>query len=86
MVKMYNQTAAALVEFESVYHAAWMDEVSKLDYGWFFGSDLIYCSLLSCIMVTCHNFKYFLPILLYNSLEYYTAGSSPKDWKISCQL
>ncbi|XP_045906997.1 dynein axonemal heavy chain 8-like isoform X1 [Micropterus dolomieu] len=32
VVKMYNQTAAALVEFESVYHAAWMGEVSKLDY------------------------------------------------------
>ncbi|KAM7379582.1 hypothetical protein PAMP_005128 [Pampus punctatissimus] len=32
VVKMYNQTAAALVEFESVYHRAWMSEVSKLDY------------------------------------------------------
>ncbi len=41
MVKMYNQTAAVLVEFECVYHRAWMDEVSKLDYGWFSGSDLI---------------------------------------------
>ncbi|CAK6957757.1 dynein axonemal heavy chain 8-like [Scomber scombrus] len=36
VVKMYNQTAAAFVEFESVYHIAWMNEVSKLDYGWFF--------------------------------------------------
>uniref|UniRef100_A0A4W6EG55 Dynein axonemal heavy chain 8 n=1 Tax=Lates calcarifer TaxID=8187 RepID=A0A4W6EG55_LATCA len=32
VVKMYNQTAAAFVEFESVYHRAWMGEVSKLDY------------------------------------------------------
>ncbi|KAM9349881.1 dynein axonemal heavy chain 8-like [Symphorus nematophorus] len=32
VVKMYNQTASVLVEFESVYHRAWMDEVSKLDY------------------------------------------------------
>ncbi|XP_062284222.1 dynein axonemal heavy chain 8-like [Scomber scombrus] len=32
VVKMYNQTAAAFVEFESVYHIAWMNEVSKLDY------------------------------------------------------
>ncbi|KAI4809667.1 hypothetical protein KUCAC02_018534 [Chaenocephalus aceratus] len=32
VVKMYNQTAAAFLEFESVYHRAWMTEVSKLDY------------------------------------------------------
>ncbi|XP_051284477.1 dynein axonemal heavy chain 8-like [Dicentrarchus labrax] len=32
VVKMYNQTAAALVQFELAYHRAWMDEVSKLDY------------------------------------------------------
>ncbi|XP_078119766.1 dynein axonemal heavy chain 8-like [Sander vitreus] len=32
VVKMYNQTAAAFVKFESVYHRAWMIEVSKLDY------------------------------------------------------
>ncbi|XP_044223058.1 dynein axonemal heavy chain 8-like [Thunnus albacares] len=32
VVKIYNLTAAALVEFESVYHRAWMSEVSKLDY------------------------------------------------------
>ncbi|XP_070701078.1 dynein axonemal heavy chain 8-like [Pempheris klunzingeri] len=32
VLKMYNQTAALLVEFESVYHRAWMAEVSKLDY------------------------------------------------------
>ncbi|KAM7400305.1 hypothetical protein PAMA_004821 [Pampus argenteus] len=32
VVKMYNKTAAALVEFESVYHKAWSSEVSKLDY------------------------------------------------------
>ncbi|XP_075954128.1 dynein axonemal heavy chain 8-like [Anarhichas minor] len=31
-VKMYNTTAAAFVEYESVYHSAWMAEVSKLDY------------------------------------------------------
>ncbi|XP_041805872.1 dynein heavy chain 8, axonemal-like [Chelmon rostratus] len=31
VVRLYNQTAAVLVEFESVYHRAWMDEVSKLD-------------------------------------------------------
>lgn len=42
VVKMYNHTAAVLVEFESVYHRAWMVEVSKLDYGWFSGSNLIY--------------------------------------------
>lgn len=35
VVRMYNQTAAALVEFECVYHKAWMEEVSKLDFGWF---------------------------------------------------
>ncbi|XP_037304127.2 dynein axonemal heavy chain 8-like [Pungitius pungitius] len=32
VVKMYNQTAAVFVEFECVYHRAWMDEVSKLTY------------------------------------------------------
>uniref|UniRef100_A0A8C9XCP5 Dynein axonemal heavy chain 8 n=1 Tax=Sander lucioperca TaxID=283035 RepID=A0A8C9XCP5_SANLU len=32
VVKMYNQTAAAFVKFESVCHRAWMIEVSKLDY------------------------------------------------------
>ncbi|KAF3858031.1 hypothetical protein F7725_011232 [Dissostichus mawsoni] len=32
VVKMYNQTAAAFLEFESVYHRAWMTEVCKLDY------------------------------------------------------
>lgn len=42
MVKIYNLTAAALVEFESVYHRAWMSEVSKLDYGWFSCPDLIW--------------------------------------------
>ncbi|KAM8728478.1 dynein axonemal heavy chain 8-like [Acanthopagrus schlegelii] len=31
VVKMYNQTAAALVESEFVYHRVWMDDVSKLD-------------------------------------------------------
>ncbi|XP_076601065.1 dynein axonemal heavy chain 8-like [Chaetodon auriga] len=31
VVQLHSQTAAALVEFESVYHRAWMDEVSKLD-------------------------------------------------------
>ena len=40
VVKMYNQTAATFVEFECVYHRAWMDEVSKLDNGWFSGSGL----------------------------------------------
>uniref|UniRef100_A0AAQ4Q6E3 AAA+ ATPase domain-containing protein n=1 Tax=Gasterosteus aculeatus aculeatus TaxID=481459 RepID=A0AAQ4Q6E3_GASAC len=32
VVKLYNKTAAVFVEFESVYHRAWMDEVSKLEY------------------------------------------------------
>ncbi|KAM8851323.1 dynein axonemal heavy chain 8-like isoform 4-T8 [Spinachia spinachia] len=32
VVKMYNETAAVFVEFECVYHKAWMDEVSKLQY------------------------------------------------------
>uniref|UniRef100_A0A3B4U7E5 Dynein axonemal heavy chain 8 n=1 Tax=Seriola dumerili TaxID=41447 RepID=A0A3B4U7E5_SERDU len=32
VVKMFNQTASAFVEFECVHHRAWMDEVSKLDY------------------------------------------------------
>ncbi|KAI3374766.1 hypothetical protein L3Q82_021323, partial [Scortum barcoo] len=32
VVKMYNQTAAVLVDFECVYHRAWMEEMSKLDY------------------------------------------------------
>lgn len=41
VVKLYNKTAAVFVEFESVYHRAWMDEVSKLEYGWFSQSDLI---------------------------------------------
>uniref|UniRef100_A0A671YVZ2 Dynein axonemal heavy chain 8 n=1 Tax=Sparus aurata TaxID=8175 RepID=A0A671YVZ2_SPAAU len=35
VVKIYNQTAAALVESELVYHRVWMDDVSKLDNGWF---------------------------------------------------
>lgn len=41
MVKMYNQTAFALVEFEYVFYQAWMDEVSKLDNGSFSGSDIM---------------------------------------------
>uniref|UniRef100_A0A3B4XA16 Dynein axonemal heavy chain 8 n=1 Tax=Seriola lalandi dorsalis TaxID=1841481 RepID=A0A3B4XA16_SERLL len=32
VVKMFNQTASAFVEFECVHHRAWMGEVSKLDY------------------------------------------------------
>ncbi|KAG7229074.1 hypothetical protein INR49_013193 [Caranx melampygus] len=32
VVRMYNQTALVLVEFESVLHTAWMDEVTKLGY------------------------------------------------------
>uniref|UniRef100_UPI0037E892BB dynein axonemal heavy chain 8-like n=1 Tax=Semicossyphus pulcher TaxID=241346 RepID=UPI0037E892BB len=32
VVKMYNQTAAALIEFEIVNHRAWMSEVSKLNH------------------------------------------------------
>ncbi|XP_037644332.1 dynein heavy chain 8, axonemal-like isoform X1 [Sebastes umbrosus] len=32
VVKMYNQTAAALVAFEYVYHRAWVEEVSNLDH------------------------------------------------------
>ncbi|XP_026168780.1 dynein heavy chain 8, axonemal-like isoform X2 [Mastacembelus armatus] len=32
VVKMYNQAAVVFVEFETVYHRAWMAEVPKLDY------------------------------------------------------
>ncbi|CAG5978557.1 unnamed protein product [Menidia menidia] len=32
VVKMYNQTAAVLVEFELLQHESWMEKVSKLDY------------------------------------------------------
>lgn len=45
VVKMYNQTALALVEFECVLHKAWVDEVSKLDYGWFLTLDNLICCL-----------------------------------------
>lgn len=33
VVKMYNRTAAVLVEFEIVYHRSWMRDVSQLQYG-----------------------------------------------------
>lgn len=43
VVKMYNQTASALVESEFVYHRVWMDDVSKLDNGRFSGTQEITC-------------------------------------------
>ncbi|XP_071768037.1 dynein axonemal heavy chain 8-like [Centroberyx gerrardi] len=33
VVKMYNRTAAVFVEFELLYHKAWMREVSQLEYA-----------------------------------------------------
>lgn len=94
VVKMYNQTAAALVEFESVYHIAWMSEVSKLDYGWFFCLDLIlsypWCHTILLFRlyykIMLIFIQYIFSIICFFSLEYYTAGSSPKDRKISRQL
>lgn len=32
VVRMYNQTAAALIEFECVHHQAWFNEVTQLDH------------------------------------------------------
>ncbi|TKS79492.1 Dynein heavy chain 8, axonemal [Collichthys lucidus] len=34
VVKMYNLTAAALMKFECVYHIAFMEEASRIDYVW----------------------------------------------------
>lgn len=55
VVKMYNLTAAALMKFECVYHSVWIEEVSRLDYGWFSCSDLIcwYSTWLTFPLLCC---------------------------------
>ncbi|KAM6989324.1 dynein axonemal heavy chain 8-like [Tautogolabrus adspersus] len=42
VMKIFNQTAAALTEFEVVHHKAWMSEVSSLD------------SVLNCMLLVRH--------------------------------
>lgn len=69
MLRLYNQTAALLVEFECIQYQTWKDDVSKLDHS----KSPVSCKMLA-LFVIGHLGTF---SALGDSPKSYSVGASP---------
>lgn len=75
VVRLYNKISYVLVEFEVLYHTAWMKEISQLEYGKLFNP--LQTLLNNTITLSDYFGEVSLITIFDFSIAGYTIGTSP---------